>query len=890
MPSKAAKTPTSTSRAKKTVSKPVSKKPASKASGKTTSAKPRSTVATLSQDLKSLETRLKGADARNRKALDALETIVADLKTSAKTSNTAHKAALTRGLNILEIRMETYLNRAAEQARAGVRQELAAVTAPNAGIDTLGEAVQSAHARLDQMDTAQREAIARLNRHVADLASAVETRLSGETKARQASTAALDAKIDSVRKTFNTRIDQVELDTANALESIGDRVTKFAAVLDQRSHASDADTAERLADLAQETQSEFNTVQTDMTARLEALETIAANWSPTDTVYAANAEDPRVDQMTETVQALQAELGRMHARIAVLQDHGPTSAQAEPARMNPATLVTNVVPMPTPHAQQIMENPYADAARALEAADVPQPAPLPAPPRVQPTQQAAPKKSGPDSHIPQEFDPSAFQPTPAPQHDEMAYADLGTPQMPVAPQTEPPFIAPPPPMAPPMASVGAYSAPQTPTPAQVIEEPIMPAPLPVSTYADPAYAEGNEMRAERVGGVSDRKSPLSKLPISGRNLRVAALATGVAVVGLIAVKTILGGGDASTQQARSETPQTVASNAPASIESAFPDIASDTDLNSDLNPISVTPIDPLPPISPLGTYAETQTPDVIPGTQDTLNSAVDAGNPIAQFQKGLVMIQAGELEEGARLIRLSANRNQPAAQYRLAKLYETGTGVAKDPITARELVQRAAIGGNRIAMHDLANYYAYGQGGLDRDMGQALDWFVKAAERGVVDSQFNVAFLREGNEGVPADVETSLFWYHIAARQGDQGAPERISVLNAQLDAAAQADVKSRADRFNPKPVDEAANGIFRNVPWSKPVDKAGQARSAQILKIREAQTLLTDLGYQIGGADGAAGPKTQAAIKEFQKVNGMDATGVVTDDLIQRLEIAAGA
>jgi len=162
------------------------------------------------------------------------------------------------------------------------------------------------------------------------------------------------------------------------------------------------------------------------------------------------------------------------------------------------------------------------------------------------------------------------------------------------------------------------------------------------------------------------------------------------------------------------------------------------------------------------------------------------------------------MEDGARLIRLSANRNQPAAQYRLAKLYETGTGVAKDPITARELIERAAQGGNRIAMHDLGNYHAYGQGGLTSDMDEALKWFTKAAERGVVDSQFNVAFLREGNESVAADIDTALFWYHVAARQGDQGAPDRIAVLSAQLDAAAQADIKARAEQFNPKPVDEA--------------------------------------------------------------------------------------
>jgi len=197
-------------------------------------------------------------------------------------------------------------------------------------------------------------------------------------------------------------------------------------------------------------------------------------------------------------------------------------------------------------------------------------------------------------------------------------------------------------------------------------------------------------------------------------------------------------------------------------------------------------------------------------------------------------------------------------------------------------------------MHDLGNYHAYGQGGLDRDMGEALDWFTKAAERGVVDSQFNVAFLREGNEGVPADAETALFWYFIAARQGDQGAPDRIDILSEKLDADTIADVKSRADRFNPKPVDEAANGVFRDVPWAKTAAAnssraAASAQSAQITQIREAQTLLSVLGYEVGTPDGVSGAKTRDAVKLFEAVNGMDETGQITDELLQKLEIAAG-
>ncbi len=852
------------------MSSKTAKTPTNKTSTKAVKTTARKTIASVSTDLIALESRLKRADKKNRTALKSLEGVVSDLQTATKTSNSTQKAALTRGLSSLESRMETYLNRASQLARAGVREELAAVTAPDAGIDTLGHAVKSAHARLDKLDTAQRESIARLNRHVSGLAISVEKHLNREASARKSASAALDKKIDNVQKSLESRVDQVELETANALESIGDKVAEFATVLEQRSNTSDAETAERLADLAQETQSEFDTVNIDVTTRLEALEVIASNWSPVDPVFPANMEDPRVDQMAQTVEALQQELRRMHARVALLQV--PTEPLHTPVVSNPVDTDTNVLPMLTPTnnqpaAPEPTSNPYSEAALALQATTAS--IAVDSPPQRPKFSLIRSRKR--TNHVPTEFDPNTFE--------------SGSPtQMPPpqAPQTLAPLptLSQPPIAAPSIASPETHfsSAGSVPTHGAMNDiiapiDPIMPAPMPVSTYANPAYAEGQDMLAERVGGNGGRKkSSLSQFPVSGRNLRVGALAASLAVVGIIAGKTLLSGEGAPNLQAKNDARPAI--TAPAS-ETSY-------DLGTSETPATAA--------APLGRYAETQTPDLQPQGQLTLDSAVAAGDPIAQFQKGLVKLQTGQVKDGARLIRLAANRNQPAAQYRLAKLYESGTGLTKDLVTARELVERAAFGGNRIAMHDLGNYYAYGQGGLDRDMGQALDWFSKAAERGVVDSQFNVAFLREGNEGVSADAEAALFWYYVAARQGDQGAPERISVLSAQLDDATQADIKSRAQRFNPKPVDEAANGIFRNVPWAKTARAVDPVKAAQIVKIRETQTLLTNLGYQIGAADGAAGPKTRAAIKQFEAVNGLPETGQVTDELVERLAIASGA
>ena len=816
----------------------ASSKPASK----------RLTVAVLAQKLKSLETRLKGADTNNKSALKALEVAIEEIKTTSNVRTDAQKSALSDGLTQFEIRMETYLARAATNARAGVRSDLARVTALGADLTTLNKAVQAAHVRLDDLDRLQRDALARLNRHLADLAMSVEKRLDSESKARTAVSAALDAKIDSVRKSFETRVEQVEQDTAGALKVVGDKITEFATILEERAKTSDVETAERLADLAQEAKQ--NDFLPDVTARLEALEMIASSWtpeSPANPYLPANSDDPRIDKMGEMIEALQDELSQMHTRMAGIRPPESGANSVSP---------TNVVPM-SDDAQAAQDHPYTSAIRALEVTRVEDtPAditPAPAAPMV-------------TTHVPQEFDPTAFSPEP----EAAPIFDLPViPAPPLPPTLTPPHSAP---HSTPMANPDGF-APVQPEGLSGFpgNDPIMPAPLPISTYNDPAYAEGDDMRAERIGGETAKRKSSATPIISGRNLRVGALAVGVSVIGLFAAKTILGGPEGELTQVRRDAP--AVSTPPGNTQNQ-------AQANVSAGPSNTAS-------SPLGQYSNMQAPTLVTAGQDTLDAAVQAGNPIAQFQKGLVQLQAGQTEDGARLIRLSANRNQPAAQYRLAKLYESGTGLAKDPITARELIERAAIGGNRIAMHDLGNYYAYGQGGLDQDMGAALEWFTKAAERGVVDSQFNVAFLREGNEGVPADLETALFWYQIAARQGDQVAPDRIQVLSTEVDAPTMSDIKARADKFNPKPVDEAANGVFRDVPWAKKEGDKTSASSAQVTQIRDAQTLLSSLGYNVGAPDGVAGSKTRKAVKSFQAVNGMPETGRVTDELIRKLEIA---
>jgi hypothetical protein len=57
---------------------------------------------------------------------------------------------------------------------------------------------------------------------------------------------------------------------------------------------------------------------------------------------------------------------------------------------------------------------------------------------------------------------------------------------------------------------------------------------------------------------------------------------------------------------------------------------------------------------------------------------------------------------------------------------------------------------------------------------------------------------------------------------------------------------------------------------------------------IREAQTALKRLGFDPGGVDGVVGPRTRAATRAFQQANGMNASGALSGETLERLRTAA--
>ena len=63
--------------------------------------------------------------------------------------------------------------------------------------------------------------------------------------------------------------------------------------------------------------------------------------------------------------------------------------------------------------------------------------------------------------------------------------------------------------------------------------------------------------------------------------------------------------------------------------------------------------------------------------------------------------------------------------------------------------------------------YAVGRG-VERDFGESVRWYRKAAAQGNVKSQYNLGYSYEHGEGVPRDLGLAVKWYRKAAAEGHE--------------------------------------------------------------------------------------------------------------------------
>lgn len=270
----------------------------------------------------------------------------------------------------------------------------------------------------------------------------------------------------------------------------------------------------------------------------------------------------------------------------------------------------------------------------------------------------------------------------------------------------------------------------------------------------------------------------------------------------------------------------------------------------------------------------------------SLADAAREGDPVALFEIGSRYTNgtnglAVNLAEAAKWYQQAADKAFAPAQYRIANLYEKGTGITQDSAKAMDYYRKAAEQGNASAMHNLAVMYASGTSGTP-DLEAAAKWFTKAADLGVSDSQFNLAILYARGNGVARDLEESYKWFAVAAKGGDKDAAQKRDEVANALRPEQLSSARAKAELWNQQPLDSKSNEVTVPDEWA---GKGLKTATVDMKKaIRNIQAILNNNGFDAGVPDGEMGKKTVTAIKAFQKSVGQEPTGKINDELVKEL------
>lgn len=873
----------------------------------------RDTLSALRSDVEKLADRLDTADMATRRGVQALEVALHALQKRVG-SSPADAQALQSQIQALSDK----LNKRMQATRIALATDLQSVI-DNPNIETLKSALMIAETRLSENEKTHAEALARINHHLARLARDIDARIDHEIKTREVQNLDLSNRLDRVEANIgptslelSEKIEALENDNAAAITKLGDKVVDLSMKLNAQSNNNQQVTQDKIIEIAAATQDEFKIYKDRIDEKIEGLKIAHRNQDATfeQSLLAIKARLETLEygivsanpshsgshnahtapaSFLPPVQPIQDAFSPQVPNTAELSPHNITHGHA-PSGNTPSTL--DNLHQDGSYAGEITNTPHlTDPNTANETAN--------SEPNIKPGSELGEDEGAANIAAPSgpiEFDPAKHMPTPS-----ASTAPANAPMAPAYPHehlSAHEYQAATPQWAPPAPEQSGLTHPQTLAQTQAhleaqgtgqqtlgsipsdlaLPEAIRDDELP---YANPAYGETDAVQpnhdrfsephpaalsageTDRPGdfGKSGRKAGF-KFPLSKQNMRLAAMVTILGTVSFFALRSF------------------ISDPSPDTIKAAHSNSA---EFNGDQpeGPNALSAIAPT-----VGEYEDNKiaAANLDVETISALELTANGGDALAQYQLGLSYLQSDKTEEGINLIRQAASQNQPAAQYRLAKLYERGQGVTKNLNLARELTERAALNGNRIAMHDLAIYYAEAKGGVEKDLNTAAKWFEKAAERNVVDSQFNLAVLYEQGAGVPLNPTNAYVWYAIAAKQGDAYAKENAARLSQVMNESDRNLADERVRAFKPIRIDNLANGIFTEA------DSVTKTTSnTQQDPVKHAQILLTKLGYDTGQSSNASDDKIRQAIIAFERSNGLQTTGRLNEGLIEKLELAVG-
>jgi TPR repeat protein len=138
---------------------------------------------------------------------------------------------------------------------------------------------------------------------------------------------------------------------------------------------------------------------------------------------------------------------------------------------------------------------------------------------------------------------------------------------------------------------------------------------------------------------------------------------------------------------------------------------------------------------------------------------------------------------GMAWLRKSADQHFPAAEYDLAIMMMQQVGKEKD---AMALMHRVAVEGFAKAEYALGQAYLQGNGGIEKNEGEAIRWNRKAADQALPEAEYAMGFLASEGIGMSRDDSVANSWFTKAASHGHAEAAFRISTMYANGEGVAK--------------------------------------------------------------------------------------------------------
>jgi localization factor PodJL len=728
--------------------------------------------------------RLEQAESRTAEAVRALETSFAGLDARLQASDARHAPAAADTERRFE-RLTADLSAKVDAGRAEMAERLR--EAVGGKLEQLEETLRDLSGDVEQGERRSVQAIDRMGREVMRIASNLGDRVN-KVEARSAEAVEqVGGEMARIADAMEQRLNRQDTVQSQALEKLGGEIARIAEKLaeriantERRSAQALDDVGDQLGRVTERLNQRYDRAQTELTDRIQQSEARTAKLleeaqSRIDHRFNETSRRAALEAAAEAARKA-AEAEEAHGGPPTYEppayEHGPRASSPFDGPSPPKTYADDAFMAAHPAAETFTSDPFAGEAIV--------------------TQHEPPSPFG------------ATSPAETTAHDD--------------------FTAPP---APPPTSV--FEAPFAPS----VTGPAFETP-PSSTRSmlDQARAamrqasEKPEPRSRRRGGqplpAGSVEAPpfegepgkpfglnLSRKKKDGVTIRTALLASGtaaaLAVTGAGAVLLLNSEMGATPERQADQfgvAPTAAAQNDAPPPANAPPTAAASVTTGAGATPVPAAPAEMAvaltpPPGAVEGMKAPAKAaPTVAQAPEPAVHTPPKPVAAAPLYSAAVRKIESGDAS-GLEDLKRAANLGHPAAQFYLAKLYETGNGGLKKDLTeARRWTERAADGGDVAAMHNLGLYYYEGEAG-PQDSTKAAQWFRKAADEGVKDSQYNLALLYAKGYGVPQNPAEAYKWYLIAAANGDAGAKTAAEAIRGQLTAETQTAAERSAAAFH---------------------------------------------------------------------------------------------